>query len=752
MLIFPVCAAAEAGQKQILFINSYGYDFETVPMVIQSVSTRLKEKNAIHYLFMNEKYVDEATAEQALNAELADLTAKTRYDVVILGDDAAFDFAIQHREQYFQDIPLVYEDINSMDKAKKYIQDPLIAGVVESFPVRETIEVARKIYPQARQVVVITDNSISGRGSAEQVLQEQSDFPYLDFQVFDCSTMDSEEIQRAIAAYSEDTILIYTVFNVDKTGKRYTLPQGVKLVTDAARIPIFKADEAGVGEGLLGGYVLSYASIGQATANLVEDILQGKQISEAERCQRGNSRYLFDAAVMARYKIAKDQLPENAEYIHDTPGFFETYGHVLLPVFIIAILIINVILWYSRRQKAILLEKLKESGEVIRVEEAANRAKTEFLSRMSHDIRTPLNVIMGMNFLAREEIHRPDVALGYLDKIEASSTMLLTLINDILDVSQIESGKMELKLTHWSLAELFDNVSAVFKPLCDMAHIRFSAHCPGRDYEVIGDYVRLNQILDKLLANAAKYTAPGGAVSFAVQSRQVGQTVACEFTIADTGCGIPAEFQKMVFEPFSQAPNAEINQVHGSGIGLMIVKNLVNLMHGTIQLQSDGSTGTTITISLALELDVKSADPAAAAGQEKEDVLPLLTGKRVLVVEDNQLNAEIEKAILEKAGIIVAIAENGRIAVDAVKNAGDSTYDAILMDVRMPVMGGIEATAAIRSLHIKWCRTIPIIAVTADAFDEDVRRFLDCGMDDCLTKPIDVAKLYESLAKHIGTQ
>ena len=746
---WPVMAAdgdegGAAGQKQILFINSYGYDFETVPVVINEVSDRLKSDNTIHYLFMNEKYVDAATAEQKLSAELTDLLARTHYDIVILGDDAAFDFAIQHRDQYFRGIPLVYEDINSREKAEQYIDDPLIAGVVEEFPEKGTLDLARQLMPKARQVVVITDNSISGRGSAQQVLDEQSNFPDLTFSVFDCSTMTSEEIQQAIAAYTDDTILIYTVFNVDKSGRRYTLSQGVRMVTAAANIPVFKADEAGVGDGLLGGYVLSYESVGQTTAQLVRDILDGKQLSRDERCQRGSSRYLFDINVMKRFHINKGKLPKDAVYINDLPGFLELYGHILLPVFIVTILIINGILWYSRRQKAILLERLKRSGEAVRVEEAANRAKTAFLSRMSHDIRTPLNAIIGMNFLARKEIHQPEVAKIYLDKIDVSSKVLMTLINDILDVSQIESGKLELNLAPYEITQLYINLREVFTLACEKGHIRFRMHYPDHDVQVMADAARISQIFGNILSNAVKFTPPGGIITFDAQSRQTGDSLYCTVTVTDTGCGIPSEFQKKMFEPFTQADNEPINKIQGAGIGLMIVKNLIKQMNGTIAIESKAGQGTKIVVSLPFTICTTPAVPDNMP-MKLEDVTPALQGKRILVVEDNQLNAEIEQGILEEVDVQVELAENGLVALKKVKDASDGYYDAIIMDIRMPVMDGMEATRAIRNLERPWCQQVPIIAVTADAFDADVRRFLDCGMNACLTKPVELKKLYGTL-------
>lgn len=380
-------SATLTDEKMVLFINSYDPGFDTVPVVREQVANVLKGHATIHYLFMNEKYESDALASALLAAQLDYLTSTYHYDAVILGDDAAFDFAIANRATYFPDTPLIYEDVNSVEKAQLYQNDPLITGVVEAFPMKETIELARRVMPEATRVVVVTDGSVSAAGSVGQALGEQKDFPDLSFETFDCSTRSPEEIAADIAAFGNDTIMLYTVFNVDGSGNRYSVSQGVKLITDAANVPVFKADGVGVGDGLLGGYVLSYESIGQQTGQIALDVLDGTSDPSVTGYTTGSCEYLFDANVMQRFNISKSKLPAGSTYLNDTPTFLDLYGLPLLIGTIAAAAVIAVIVLSNRMKRRKLQLELDERNLELRAEEAANRAKTEFISRMSHDIR-----------------------------------------------------------------------------------------------------------------------------------------------------------------------------------------------------------------------------------------------------------------------------------------------------------------------------------------------------------------------------
>jgi len=729
--------AADSGntQKQVLFINSYGYDFETVPVVMKEVSERLSGTASVQYLFMNEKYISDEEASAHLSAELDAMTAEFTYSAVILGDDAAFDFAIRNRDKYFGNIPLIYEDINSVEKAEKFQDDPLISGVVEAFPMKGTIELARTIQKDASRVVVITDNSVSGSGSAQQAMREQADFPDMDFELFDTSVLTADEIQSRISAYGSDTILLYTVFNVDGSGRRYTLAQGVKLVTDAAAVPVFKADEAGLGDGLVGGYMLSYQSIGQETAGLVLDALNGTK-QETVNYREGSCVYKFDRKVLDKYHISESALPKNSVYINESPGFFEEHEELIVIAVCCAALLFASVLLISEFRK----RKLRR---VLEMEERSNRAKTEFISRMSHDIRTPLNAILGMDALALEKAEEPARVREYLEKARSSGELLTSLVNDILDISKIESGKMKLSESQYSLKDFFANIRSVFGNLCAEKGIQLVVAENTDDVSVITDPVRFNQIFFNLLTNAVKFTDTGGRIEFRLESERRDGILCGTFIVSDTGCGMSPEFQKHMFDQFVQEGKKE---EQGSGLGLSIVKSITDLMNGKISVMSAPERGSTFTVYLELKIAVQNAEGSEtkAAGAYAS----ILQGKRILLAEDNEINAQITQLMLQTVGITTDLAKDGDIVVSMFSKAPEGYYTLILMDNRMPRRTGMEAARAIRNLDVPGAGTIPIIALTADAFENDYQNFLESGMNDCLTKPIDQDRLIDMVLKY----
>ena len=609
----PVFADDSPGsRKQVLFINSYGYDFETVSVVTKAVEERLRGTASIQYLFMNEKYISDEEASAHLAAELDTMTSEFKYSAVILGDDAAFDFAIRSRDRYFKDTPLIYEDINSIEKAEKYKNDSLISGVVEEFPMKENIELAASVQKNASRVVVITDNSVSGAGSAKQAMAEQADFPNLKFELFDTSSMNADEIKKNIASYGNDTILLYTVFNVDGSGTRYTLAQGVRMITDAAKIPVFKADEAGLGDGLAGGYMLSYQSIGQETADLVLDALDGVR-PENGNYRVGSCVYEFDQEVLDKYGISKAVLPHDAVYINVSPNFFERYETVIIASVCCAAIAFALILFISEAKK----RKLRRQLEL---EEQSNQAKTEFISKMSHDIRTPLNAVLGMDRLAFEEADNPGRVREYLGKAINSGKLLTSLVNDILDTTKIESGMMKLKPAPYRLKDFFENLQNVFGGICQEKGIRLNIAESADDVTVLTDHVRMNQLFYNLLTNAVKYTERDGTIEFRLESRHDGDVLRCTFSVSDSGCGMSPEFQKHMFEQFAQE---ERKNVQGSGLGLSIVKSITEMMGGRIEVESTPGSGSTFRVYLDLPVVGESACGGSAEEDAGKDISAL---------------------------------------------------------------------------------------------------------------------------------
>ena len=392
-------------------------------------------------------------------------------------------------------------------------------------------------------------------------------------------------------------------------------------------------------------------------------------------------------------------------------------------------------------------QKNQEMAALVKQAEKASVAKSDFLSRMSHDIRTPLNGIIGMTFLAKDE-YDIDAVKGYLEKIDKSSKFLLGLINDILDMSKVESGKMELHPEPYSYEEFVQDIKSVIEPLCAEKQVHFELKFDGDPGPgVLVDRLRFNQVFFNLLSNAVKFTDAGGHVTFTLH------TAGCEngmlnitCTVSDDGIGMSKEFQQRLFMPFEQEYVGRRSVNIGSGLGLAIAKRIVDLMGGTVEVDSELGKGSTFVVRLSLPVAQTDSAPVIAAAQKEVS----LEGRRILLVEDNAINAEIAKALLMKKHADVTLAYDGKQAVEAFSKSEQGWFDAILMDIRMPVLDGIGATIRIRSLDRPDAASVPIIAMTANAFADDVRESLAIGMTDHVSKPVDPQKLYEALHRALS--
>ncbi|XCP83515.1 ATP-binding protein [Roseburia hominis] len=376
----------------------------------------------------------------------------------------------------------------------------------------------------------------------------------------------------------------------------------------------------------------------------------------------------------------------------------------------------------------------------------ASQAKGIFLSNMSHDIRTPMNAIMGFTNLASVHLDDQGRVKEYLEKIQVSGNYLLSLINNVLDMSQIESGNMCLEETLCSLPEILKNLNDMMQIEAEKKLLQLRMHLTGvDDKRIYCDRMRLSQILLNVVENSLKYTRPGGRIDLDVV-RQKGTApgfVNYDFCVKDSGIGMSPEFLEHVFDLFEREKNTTISGVGGTGLGLALTKSLVEMMNGKIEVESEPEHGTTVRISLTFRVE-KEEDEIWKESVEKQEESEHYAG-RILLVEDNELNMEIAQTILEDVGFETESAENGQIAVDMVKRSPRGYYELVLMDIQMPVMNGYEAAKAIRSLEDPELASIPIIAMTANAFEEDREKALRSGMDDHLAKPIDVKLLLEMM-------
>ncbi len=419
----------------------------------------------------------------------------------------------------------------------------------------------------------------------------------------------------------------------------------------------------------------------------------------------------------------------------------------------------------GQKQKQMLEERSEQLRTALEAAEQATQAKSEFLSRMSHDIRTPMNAILGMNTIARIHLDHPAKVKDCLKKIDDSSRYLLSLLNDILDISRIEAGKVTLHMEPFSFSEFIQQLSMMMIPQMTAKKLDFQLRTDvSLESQYIGDVLHLKQVFMNLLSNALKFTPAGGRICFSVREKKRSAGYAyLEFVVEDNGIGMSEAFQEKMFLPFEQEPSAGGQNHIGTGLGLSIVHSLVNLMGGHIVLRSARGKGTKFSVVLPLELVVEKgqADPAACVAEEKSGTVCQeasvsvqgaaagLRGRRVLLAEDNAINTEVAVELLEYAGMVVDTAVNGQLAVNQLQASPEGTYFAILMDIRMPVMDGICAARAIRTMSRMDVQTLPIIAMTADAFDEDRKKVLQAGMDGCVFKPFSLARLLGELQKYL---
>ena len=382
-----------------------------------------------------------------------------------------------------------------------------------------------------------------------------------------------------------------------------------------------------------------------------------------------------------------------------------------------------------------------------RVREARTSARNDFLANMSHDIRTPMNAIVGYTNIAKSNKHKPETVADALDKIGSSSHYLLSLINDILDISKIESGKMQISCGPCDLAELFRRIEDITALQAKKKSLVIN-YCYDNicHYQVITDELRIEQIIINIVSNAIKYTPPGKTVDLiAEEVPSPGGKNKYRFIIRDTGIGIKEDYMPHIFESFTREERTTVNRIQGTGLGLAITAKIVEMMGGTISVKSKLGEGSEFTVELELE-PLETDSQANADNSENID----LAGHRILLVEDNAINAEIARMILEQYGAEVQQAENGKTGLEALQEKGPGYYDAVLMDIQMPVMNGFEATKAIRALGGAYATALPIIAMSANAYDEDVRDCLAAGMNGHIAKPFNPDELMRILRRYIS--
>ena len=729
--------------KKVLVISSYSTTYSIVPDEEDGIYNTLKEAGIGYEVeYMNSKELGnlDSHRETFYNSLKEHLDYHKQigqeFSAIMAGDDDALHFCMDYKSELFPDLPIVFYGVNDIDYAVECAKEKNVTGSIEKTYLKETVEMAIELMPKADKLIMIHDATNSGMGDWKNMQNLAQDYPDYEISDINTSELTKEEFIDIISHMDENAIVIGGACIMDKAGEFMSQDEITSIIDEYANVPVFTIYIYGIGDGYTAGDAMHMRGCGQRAAEMIVDVLNnGVDIDEIPLDEEGVHQVSYDQEMMDKYNLHFKYLPKNARVVNQTSPSTQ-YSYMIMPVIIIVGSMILIMALFYIEQRRTMKHLAREKAA-----EAAREEKDRFLLNISHDIRTPMNAIVGYTEMAKKNVDDREKVIDCMNKVATSGEYMLNMLNDVLEIARFDSGKMEISIVPFDIRDVKKELYIMLEEMASKKNLEFTIEDGDIEHDyVYGDKLHLNQIVMNLLTNAIKYTKPGGKVTGIIEEIKLDSSEYGKYkiTIQDNGMGMSKEFQRHIFDMFAREKNTTASGIQGTGLGMSIVKRLVDAMNGEIDIDSEVGHGTTITVIIPLRL----ADSVYEDGLASNDAIDL-SGMNVLLVEDNELNREIANEFLKEYGFNVETANDGAEAVDMVLKHKGGSYDFVLMDIQMPYMNGYVATSAIRGLTDQTKANVPIIAMTANAFDEDKQRAMLSGMNAHLAKPLNMDLLIE---------
>jgi len=742
----------ENEDKQVLLhISSYNAQVERERRQIEAIQQTLESNEKIEYRNLNlnsYEHRNNASFDVIYSDMIRANYIAHDIDIILTSDNEALKFVLDNYYILFSRKPVVFCGVNNLEESTLNSLEEYVTGISGAVSFDETAREMLRLYPGTKRIFILNDYALSRSINMRRYIEKKiNEFEYpVEFKFSEDKPF--YDLMEEIRSFGSDTLVLIGNYIVDSNFILYSEIDVQKHVSSASVNPVFCLTANYMGHGTLGGLVSAPEVKSQIAALMAIDILGGKQVSDTPVIYDSSpfNQWQFDYKTANRFKINTKNLPAGHIVVNRVLHVWESNPLEFNLTVIVVVLMLLIICGLAVFLK-ILSKKQAEA-------ESATIAKSAFLANMSHEIRTPMNAIVGMASIgiATGGLERKDYCFK---RINEASKHLLGVINDILDMSKIEANKLELTYADFNFREMIQRIVNVNHVNMNDKNQTLTVHIdPAIPEFIISDEQRLSQVITNLMGNAIKFTPQNGSITLRAEyNAETGEekdVCAVKFSVSDTGIGISREQQEKLFRPFHQAESSTSREFGGSGLGLSISKNIIEMMNGRIWIDSDFGKGAVFNFIIKAKHSGKTTQTEQPAITDNAEILPsLFKGHCILLVEDLEINREIVLALLEPTQLKIDCAENGEEAIKIFTKAPDK-YEMIFMDVQMPIMDGYKTTMAIRALDIQRAKTIPIVAMTANVFRDDVEKCLASGMNSHIGKPLNFDEVMIKLRTYLN--